>query len=212
MSTLPEIRHTLDGLNLCCVCKHSWPLWTLPSWADMELLKHYGKKGWAEKYDILFFHPELQRTTWNKHLDRELSCMLLLFLGCLISISATWKVYLEEGSAMTDWQWHRRYRSKLLSQPVTIHEHLHNRSLQHQESGREATRISILKLQSWLPQRKWRAWPGAGIMEADDCQVMTVFTAQPLFHHRHSTNRVSWSVTIVSEHAVTPHLVVRCQW
>ena len=34
--------------------------------------------------------------------------------------------------------------------------------------------------------------PGAGIMEADDCQNMTtVFTVQPSFHHRHSTNRVS---------------------
>ena len=33
--------------------------------------------------------------------------------------------------------------------------------------------------------------PGAGIMEADDSQVMTVFTVQPSFHHRHSTNRVS---------------------
>ena len=43
--------------------------------------------------------------------------------------------------------------------------------------------------------RVW--WPGAGIMEADDRQVTTV---QP-FHHRHSTNRVSWSVTIVGERA-----------
>ena len=33
--------------------------------------------------------------------------------------------------------------------------------------------------------------PGAGIMEADDRQVTTVFTVQPSFHHRHSTNRVS---------------------
>ena len=32
---------------------------------------------------------------------------------------------------------------------------------------------------------------GAGIMEADDHQVTTVFTVQPSFHHRHSTNRVS---------------------
>ena len=32
---------------------------------------------------------------------------------------------------------------------------------------------------------------GAGIMEADDLQVLTVFTFQPSFHHRHSTNRVS---------------------
>ena len=41
--------------------------------------------------------------------------------------------------------------------------------------------------------------PGGGIMEADDRQVTTVFTVQPSFHHRHSTNRVSWSVTIVGE-------------
>ena len=33
--------------------------------------------------------------------------------------------------------------------------------------------------------------PGAGIMEADDRQVTTVFTVQPSFHHRHSTNPVS---------------------
>ena len=32
--------------------------------------------------------------------------------------------------------------------------------------------------------------PGAGIMEADDRQMTTVFTVQPSFHHRHSTNRV----------------------
>ena len=30
--------------------------------------------------------------------------------------------------------------------------------------------------------------PGAGIMEADHRQVTTVFTVQPSFHHRHSTN------------------------
>ena len=38
------------------------------------------------------------------------------------------------------------------------------------------------------------ARPGAGIMEADDRQVTTVFTVQPSFHHRHSTHRVSCSV------------------
>ena len=32
---------------------------------------------------------------------------------------------------------------------------------------------------------------GAGIMEADDRQMSTVFTVQPSFHHWHSTNRVS---------------------
>ena len=33
--------------------------------------------------------------------------------------------------------------------------------------------------------------PGAGIMEANDRQVTTVFTIPMSFHHRHSTNRVS---------------------
>ena len=35
------------------------------------------------------------------------------------------------------------------------------------------------------------AIPGAGLMEAEDRQATTVFTVQPSFHHRHSTNRVS---------------------
>ena len=44
--------------------------------------------------------------------------------------------------------------------------------------------------------------------------MTTVFTVQPSFHHRHSTNRASRSVTntIVGERAVTPHLVVRRRW
>ena len=46
---------------------------------------------------------------------------------------------------------------------------------------------------------------GAGITEADDRQVTTVFTVLPSFHHRHSTNRVG-------ERGVTPHLVVRRRW
>ena len=33
--------------------------------------------------------------------------------------------------------------------------------------------------------------PGAGIMEADDRQVTTVFTVQSSFHRRHTTHRVS---------------------
>ena len=33
--------------------------------------------------------------------------------------------------------------------------------------------------------------PEAGIMEADDREVITVFTVQPSFHHRHPTNPVS---------------------
>ena len=40
-------------------------------------------------------------------------------------------------------------------------------------------------------RHRYRVKPGAGIMEADDRQVTTVFTVQPSFHHRHSTNRVS---------------------
>ena len=39
-----------------------------------------------------------------------------------------------------------------------------------------------------------------------------VFTVKPSFQHRHSTNRVSWSVIIVGERAVTPHVVVRRRW
>ena len=54
--------------------------------------------------------------------------------------------------------------------------------------------------------------PGAGIMEADDRQVTTVLTVQQSFHHGHSADLVSWSVTIVSERAVTPHLVVLRRW
>ena len=53
---------------------------------------------------------------------------------------------------------------------------------------------------------------GACIMEADNRQVTIVFTVQPSFHHLHSTHRVSWSVAIVGERAVTPHLVVRRRW
>ena len=49
-------------------------------------------------------------------------------------------------------------------------------------------------------------------MEDDDRQVTTVFTVQPSFHHRHSTNPVSWSATIVGKRAVTPHIVVHRWW
>ena len=38
-------------------------------------------------------------------------------------------------------------------------------------------------------------------MEADDRQITTVFTVQPSFHHRHSTNRVSGSVTFQQKFA-----------
>ena len=67
--------------------------------------------------------------------------------------------------------------------------------------GRAGMRFQILSLGD--------TEPGAGIMKADDSQVTTVFTVQPSFHHRHSTNRVSLSVSIVGERAITPHLVVR---
>ena len=52
----------------------------------------------------------------------------------------------------------------------------------------------------------------AGIMEADDRQVTTVFTVQPSFYHRLSTNRVSWSVTIVGDRRGEVWLHVRRQW
>ena len=58
--------------------------------------------------------------------------------------------------------------------------------------------------------------PGAGIMEADDRQVTTVFTVQPSFHHRHSTKpnimkryrrrrTTRWGVTARSPTMVTLH-------
>ena len=54
--------------------------------------------------------------------------------------------------------------------------------------------------------------PGASIMEAYDRQVTTVFTVQQSFHHRHSTNRVSWSVTIVGKRRGEVWLHVRRWW
>ena len=54
--------------------------------------------------------------------------------------------------------------------------------------------------------------PGAGIMEADDRQMTTVFTVQPSFHYRPSTNPVSWSVTIVGERRGEVWLHVRRRW
>ena len=78
-----------------------------------------------------------------------------------------------------------------------------------------ATGVSSVKSLIWLGcqlDRGLLQTPGAGIMEADDRQVTTVFTVQPSFHHRHSTNPVSRSVTIVGERAVTAHLVVRRRW
>ena len=55
--------------------------------------------------------------------------------------------------------------------------------------------VTYKLLLQWLPRQA----PGAGIMEADDRQVTTVFTVQPSFHRRHSTNLVSRSATIVGE-------------
>ena len=58
-------------------------------------------------------------------------------------------------------------------------------------------------------------------MGADDRQVTTVFTDQPSFHHRHLTNWVPWSVTIIGERwgEVWLHLrddgnawFVECRW
>ena len=58
-----------------------------------------------------------------------------------------------------------------------------------------------LKEGCWTPRYTphWPHGPGAGIMEDDDRRVTTVFTVQPSFHHRHSTNRISRSATIVGE-------------
>ena len=56
------------------------------------------------------------------------------------------------------------------------------------------------------------ATPGAGIMEANDHQVTTVFTVQPSFHYWHSTNRVSWSDTIVGEWRGEVWLHIRRLW
>ena len=67
----------------------------------------------------------------------------------------------------------------------------------------------MIRPEKKAPRGKPGSNPGAGIMEADYLQVTTLFTIQPSFHHRHSANRVSWSVTIVGERAVTPHLVAR---
>ena len=53
---------------------------------------------------------------------------------------------------------------------------------------------------------------GAGIMKTDDRQVTTVFTVQPSFRHRHSTNPVLWSVTIVGERRGEVWLHVHRRW
>ena len=54
--------------------------------------------------------------------------------------------------------------------------------------------------------------PGAGIIEADDRHVTTVFTVQSSFHHRHSKNRVSLSVTVVGERQGEVRLHVHRRW
>ena len=53
----------------------------------------------------------------------------------------------------------------------------------------DALSCDIFQGTSFLRQTDFK--PGAGIMKADNRQVTTVFTVQPSFHHRHSTNRVS---------------------
>ena len=41
-------------------------------------------------------------------------------------------------------------------------------------------------------------WSGAGIMGADDRQMMTVFTVQPSFHHRHKPSILPSSANVQS--------------
>ena len=54
--------------------------------------------------------------------------------------------------------------------------------------------------------------PAASIMEAEDHQVTTVFTVQPSFHHRYSTNWISWSITIVGKRWGEVWLHIRWWW
>ena len=75
------------------------------------------------------------------------------------------------------------------------------------DTDRRNTRfLAIASLHIELSPTRTLKRAGAGIMEAGDSQVTTIFTVQPSFHPRHSTNRVSWSFTIVGERAVT-HLI-----
>ena len=62
---------------------------------------------------------------------------------------------------------------------------------------------------------------GAGIMEADDRQVTTVFTVQPSFHHRHCTRQTEYLEELPSSTNVQSHLTmvtlhdtgfVECRW
>ena len=59
------------------------------------------------------------------------------------------------------------------------------------ETGSNDDLITELEFTETLSGLSKDTIPGAGIMEADDRRVTTVFTVQPSFHHRHSTNRVS---------------------
>ena len=64
---------------------------------------------------------------------------------------------------------------------------------------RQAGMLSAVRLQGHLANTTdctAKVRLGAGIMEADDRQVTTVFTVQPSFHHRHSTNRVQYNSDI----------------
>ena len=61
------------------------------------------------------------------------------------------------------------------------------------DTGTEPRFVPVYSYQwcsSWCCS-KYNDSSGVGIMEADDRQVTTVFTVQPSFHHRHSTNRVT---------------------
>ena len=58
------------------------------------------------------------------------------------------------------------------------------------ETGQTLVSVSVcLFLPLCLSMSHLLSVAGTGIMEADDHQVTTVFTIQPSFHHRHSTNQ-----------------------
>ena len=59
------------------------------------------------------------------------------------------------------------------------------------EKNKRTTKQKVAKRHSKEGGNRRRHTSGAGITEADDRQVTTVFTVQPSLYHRHSTNRVS---------------------
>ena len=76
--------------------------------------------------------------------------------------------------------------------------------------GKRKNRLDSTREHTWIFY--FFCIPGAGIIEADDCQVTTVFTVQLSFHNQHSRNRVSWSVTKVGEQRDEVWLHVRRWW